>query len=31
VSAKIQGRAKQAAKEVADQLKIRFWEEGWIQ
>jgi hypothetical protein len=30
-SAKIQGRAKQAAKEIADQLKIRFKEEGWIQ
>jgi hypothetical protein len=30
-SAKIQGRAKQAAKEVAEQLKIRFKEEGWIQ
>jgi hypothetical protein len=28
--AKIQGRAKQAAKEIADQLKIRFKEEGWI-
>ena len=30
-SAKIQGRAKQTAKEIADQLKIRFKEEGWIQ
>jgi hypothetical protein len=30
-SAKIQGRAKQTAKEIADQLKIRFQEEGWIQ
>jgi hypothetical protein len=30
-SAKIQGRAKQAAKEIADQLQIRFKEEGWIQ
>jgi len=29
-SAKIQGRAKQAAKEIADQLQIRFKEEGWI-
>ena len=29
--AKIQGRAKQTAKEIADQLKIRFKEEGWIQ
>ena len=29
-SAKIQGRAKQTAKEVADQLKIRFKEQGWI-
>jgi Domain of unknown function (DUF4410) len=30
-SAKIQGRAKQTAKEIADQLKIRFKEQGWIQ
>jgi len=30
-SAKVQGRAKQTAKEIADQLKIRFKEEGWIQ
>jgi len=30
-SAKIQGRAKQTAKEIADQLKIRFEEQGWIQ
>ena len=30
-SAKIQGRAKQTAKEIADQLQIRFKEEGWIQ
>jgi Domain of unknown function (DUF4410) len=30
-SAKIQGRAKQTAREIADQLKIRFQEEGWIQ
>ncbi len=30
-SAKIQGRAKQTAKEIADQLQIRFQEEGWIQ
>jgi hypothetical protein len=29
-SAKVQGRAKQTAKEIADQLKIRFKEEGWI-
>lgn len=29
--AKIQGRAKQTAKEIADQLKIRFKEQGWIQ
>jgi hypothetical protein len=27
---KIQGRAKQTAKEISDQLKIRFKEEGWI-
>jgi len=30
-SAKIQGRAKQTAKEIADQLKIRFKEQGWVQ
>lgn len=30
-STEIQGRAKQTAKEIADQLKIRFEEEGWIQ
>lgn len=30
-SAKIQGRAKQTAKEISDQLKVRFQEEGWIQ
>ena len=30
-SAKVQGRAKQTAKEIADQLKIRFKEEAWIQ
>jgi hypothetical protein len=30
-SAKIQGRAKQAAREIADQLKVRFKEEGWVQ
>ena len=30
-SAKIQGRAKQTAKEIADQLKIRFEQQGWIQ
>jgi hypothetical protein len=29
--AKIEGRAKQTAKEIAGQLKIRFKEEGWIQ
>jgi len=29
-SAKIEGRAKQTAKEIADQLKTRFQEEGWI-
>lgn len=27
---KIEGRAKQTAKEIADQLKIRFQTEGWI-
>jgi hypothetical protein len=30
-SAKIQGRAKQTAKEIADHLKIRFKEQGWVQ
>jgi hypothetical protein len=30
-SAKIQGRAKQTAKEIAEQLKIRFKEQGWVQ
>ena len=29
-SAQIEGRAKQTAKEIAEQLKIRFQEEGWI-
>jgi hypothetical protein len=28
--ATIEGRAKQTAKEIADQLKIRFEQEGWI-
>lgn len=28
--ATIEGRAKQTAKEIADQLKIRFQQEGWI-
>ena len=28
---KIEGRAKQAAKEIADQLKLRFEQEGWIE
>ncbi len=30
-SSKIEGRAKQTAKEIADQLKSRFQEENWIQ
>ncbi|MCX6926117.1 MAG: hypothetical protein NT154_23350 [Verrucomicrobia bacterium] len=30
VSAKIEGRAKATAKEIADELKNRFQEEGWI-
>jgi hypothetical protein len=30
-SAKIEGRAKQTANEIAEQLKVRFQEEGWIQ
>ena len=29
-SAKVEGRAKQTAKEIADQLKIRFQQQGWI-
>lgn len=29
-SAKIGGRAKQAAREIADHLKMRFEEQGWI-
>lgn len=29
-SAKVEGRAKQTAKEIADVLKGRFEEEGWI-
>jgi len=29
-SATVEGRAKQTAKEIADQLKTRFQEEGWI-
>ncbi len=29
-SAAIEGRAKQTAKEIADQLKIRFQQEGWL-
>ena len=29
-SAKIEGRAKATAKEIADVLKKRFQEEGWI-
>lgn len=30
-SSKVEGRAKQTAKEISDQLRIRFKEEGWIQ
>jgi hypothetical protein len=29
-SSKVEGRAKQTAGEIADQLKIRFQQEGWI-
>jgi len=29
-SSKVEGRAKATAKEIADQLKIRFQEQGWI-
>jgi Domain of unknown function (DUF4410) len=28
---KVEGRAKQTAQEIADQLKIRFQQQGWIQ
>jgi hypothetical protein len=27
----VEGRARQTAKEIADQLKIRFQQEGWIE
>jgi hypothetical protein len=30
-SSKVEGRAKQTADEIADQLKIRFKQQGWIQ
>jgi hypothetical protein len=30
-SSKVEGRAKQTAGEVADQLRIRFQQQGWIQ
>jgi hypothetical protein len=29
-SSKIEGRAEQAAKKIAEKLKSRFQEEGWI-
>jgi uncharacterized protein DUF4410 len=29
-SSKVEGRAKQTAGEIADQLKVRFQQEGWI-
>jgi hypothetical protein len=29
-SSKVKGRAKQTAKEIADVLKKRFQEQGWI-
>ena len=29
-SSKVEGRAKQTAKEIADQLKVRFQQQGWI-
>jgi len=29
-SAKVEGRAKQTAKKIADVLKTRFQEQGWI-
>ena len=30
-SSKIEGRAKATAKEIADVLKVRFQEQGWVQ
>jgi hypothetical protein len=30
-SSKVEGRAKSTAKEIADQLKLRFEQQGWIQ
>ena len=30
-SSKVEGRAKDTAKEIADVLKQRFQEQGWIQ
>jgi hypothetical protein len=29
-SSTIEGRVKQTVKEIADQLKLRFQEQGWI-
>ena len=29
-SSKVQGRAKKTADEIAEQLRIRFQEQGWI-
>ena len=29
-SSKVEGRAKATAKEIADQLKHRFQQQGWI-
>jgi hypothetical protein len=29
-SATVEGRAKQTAKEIAERMKLRFQEEGWI-
>lgn len=29
-SGKVEGRAKQTAKEISDQLKKRFEEQGWL-
>jgi hypothetical protein len=29
-SAKVEGRAKKTAEEIADQLKVRFQQQGWI-
>jgi hypothetical protein len=29
-SSKVEGRAEKAAEEIADELKVRFQDQGWI-